>query len=966
MKSKYSITFEQLDRLGHCLSLVGNNLGVCFAICRRLSGESKIITTIRDLSNAIEIEAQNDHFKEEIKESCLEAVIEAKDASENTWDLLNILAAPRRSRMNSLLKTLVRIETAGHILAWTKRSSILNITADGNSKSNLFPSSYPWWTYLSSSPLGQEFDAVYGCPPIHIVELPRLKLSFTVRSDYSGIQRLYSMDHNNLFVCNERNTMVNSMIQGIPHSLVLSNIEGEMQLLIPVLNPYRPRVQSDPFTTSIVLDRSDSKWRNALTSRYFMYPVHVSTSFLMTKGLHAAMYLLLLRLLHRDYEDVFQLAESISSDSAFSPEGNKLFDAFENAYDDHHPDAHACRLKISLATLESGRDLPWDITLECAKYILKYDRVTASCVIDEEEEYQLLSNSDIIVTDDSHPGYKPFYRYFYTIVKNRCAALFTMTSDSVGGLSAQTIQKAECSHPPREKTTNWPYFMDNTVFGENYSKISEIVSINEWDELFNGIKFPAMQETAGKQDVVPFAAELALRQYEQYNDMEESTADLQAVNDSNLGISGWAGLDCNLDESGGDGEQKCPPSLDDYEKLQVVIFHVMWSQFCLKIMPVVEQIASSYPSVKFSSAHAECDGLDDLSRKYSVASFPTLVAFRGKKEVGRINGPDQFIGRLDTLLRNNVTAQDTMIQEALLVQAKFETRYGKETATICSSEIVSKDEDSSNAIFASLEEFQAELKMSDEDETKELVWVWDPDYAACNIKVRNYGTCISYISDDLEKDVDNDDKLLASAKWQIQGRGDWETIDPAACIQCERQYRMGLLFTKGRIVAMGKEKIYEITADPEKVKINNDEISGMSAEVSNARYESHSFRRKGPRCIVKGDEKFTDKAQKSRDRYEVEWKTALKNKRIERNKSEGDTQGIRGTHGFMEETGKYTWSLKWCHEPGREGKGDAVGICSELGEGFGPYKIPLLGTFGGVSIGLYANGALFYQNKEIA
>ena len=73
--------------------------------------------------------------------------------------------------------------------------------------------------------------------------------------------------------------------------------------------------------------------------------------------------------------------------------------------------------------------------------------------------------------------------------------------------------------------------------------------------------------------------------------------------------------------------------------------------------------------------------------------------------------------------------------------------------------------------------------MSDGDEIDELVCVWDPDYAACNIRIRNYGTYISYISDDIQKDVDNGDGLLTSLKWKIQGRGDWETIDPAAYIQ---------------------------------------------------------------------------------------------------------------------------------------------------------------------------------------
>ena len=261
-----------------------------------------------------------------------------------------------------------------------------------------------------------------------------------------------------------------------------------------------------------------------------------------------------------------------------------LFDAFGNANNDFHPDAHACRLKITLASLESGRKLPWEITLECAKYIVKNDRITASCVIAEEEECQLLSNSNIIVTDESHPLYDINHIYFYTIVKNRCAALCATTPNSLGGNSDQLFQRAECFHPPRAKTTNWPYFMDNTALGENYSRISEVGSVDEWNELFLCLKLPKIQNEsiAGKQTLLPFAAELALRQYEQYNDMEEDTADLQVVSDSKLGILGWAygvnGEKSNLEESlikvEGIGEQQCPPSLDKYQKFQVVIFHV--------------------------------------------------------------------------------------------------------------------------------------------------------------------------------------------------------------------------------------------------------------------------------------------------------------------------------------------------------------------------------------------------------
>jgi len=60
--------------------------------------------------------------------------------------------------------------------------------------------------------------------------------------------------------------------------------------------------------------------------------------------------------------------------------------------------------------------------------------------------------------------------------------------------------------------------------------------------------------------------------------------------------------------------------------------------------------------------------------------------------------------------------------------------------------------------------------------------------------------------------------------WQISENSStpWTTFYPVACISAERQYRMGLLFTEGRIVAMGKDIVYNITADPGQVKISVD------------------------------------------------------------------------------------------------------------------------------------------------
>ena len=63
----------------------------------------------------------------------------------------------------------------------------------------------------------------------------------------------------------------------------------------------------------------------SLAERYFLYPVHVSLSFLLTKGLNSAVYLMLLRFLHRDYVDVFRLADSIATDTQFNEEGSTVF-----------------------------------------------------------------------------------------------------------------------------------------------------------------------------------------------------------------------------------------------------------------------------------------------------------------------------------------------------------------------------------------------------------------------------------------------------------------------------------------------------------------------------------------------------------------------------------------------------------------------------------------------------------------
>ena len=57
---------------------------------------------------------------------------------------------------------------------------------------------------------------------------------------------------------------VANLLDGIPHSLLLSNSNGEMSVLVPAWPPVRPHIDAVPFSTELVLDRADSIWAQAL------------------------------------------------------------------------------------------------------------------------------------------------------------------------------------------------------------------------------------------------------------------------------------------------------------------------------------------------------------------------------------------------------------------------------------------------------------------------------------------------------------------------------------------------------------------------------------------------------------------------------------------------------------------------------------------------------------------------------
>ena len=86
-----------------------------------------------------------------------------------------------------------------------------------------------------------------GSSDVDFLELPRLKLHFKTGRGPNGNDRLFCVDHGNLFVSNPRDwgvahAAVVRQITGMPHSLVLANYNFELTVLVPSINPIRPMI----------------------------------------------------------------------------------------------------------------------------------------------------------------------------------------------------------------------------------------------------------------------------------------------------------------------------------------------------------------------------------------------------------------------------------------------------------------------------------------------------------------------------------------------------------------------------------------------------------------------------------------------------------------------------------------------------------------------------------------------------
>ena len=234
-----------------------------------------------------------------------------------------------------------------------------------------------------------------------------------------------------------------------------------------------------------MLKRTDREWFDQLEHPYVTYPIHVSLSFLHSTTFASALYLVLLRFLARQYKQVVRLVDTIGTDSALTSEEQNICQSFMHTKNspDMHPDATACRLKISVVMLDAPLSLPWNLSVEMASYLFRLQHVSAECLLTPDEELTLLRACICDIAD------KRFDKELHTplgvmLCKNRRAALRARVHHSrraVGPLPSCTI---ELPRRVSDARSNWVHKWHPTALTETPEALESMLA-----ELIISFKF---------------------------------------------------------------------------------------------------------------------------------------------------------------------------------------------------------------------------------------------------------------------------------------------------------------------------------------------------------------------------------------------------------------------------------------------------------------------------------------------
>ncbi|CAI5729997.1 unnamed protein product [Peronospora destructor] len=282
--------------------------------------------------------------------------------------LLEASSAGENDEVLALSKLLSRVEDLSHILVWCTNK------------------------VAQSAP--------YGVSSIAFIELPRLKLKLQPQKDpVSERVRLNVMDQNGWFVSDLTCAMLEgtskylcSLIAMTPDCFVLESDTTDLKLICPNHDLFRPAICGEPFSSALVTDRGSLGWQQAMETRFYTYPVHSSNTFLLPSSLSSTLYLILISLLTRNYATAIEFIMGCNVDVKFTDEEKRVFGQLSKTLDDRHPNACACRIRLSLGIAYSENRAPWKLSDELYDYLTTSQHVEAPCKLTLEEEGEALAH----------------------------------------------------------------------------------------------------------------------------------------------------------------------------------------------------------------------------------------------------------------------------------------------------------------------------------------------------------------------------------------------------------------------------------------------------------------------------------------------------------------------------------------------------------------------------------------------
>ena len=233
--------------------------------------------------------------------------------------LVDVMRAPPRSLLGRIADWVTRLDCLSHVLVWS----------------------------FSDARPGEELE-------VNLIEFPRLGLSFKAAAGSAGGDpRFECVEHSGTWVSDLRSDAVNAHFAGLPHGVLLQDASNAQHLLVSNVPMHRPDVRAEPFSTFVV-PAPFAGWGRNIKTRHYVYPLHPTEAFFTTPSLAAALYLVYLKIMARDYVGVTPLIPACSTDVAYDKEATfVLSELVISSKEDRDPAASAVRLKLFSAYVDS-------------------------------------------------------------------------------------------------------------------------------------------------------------------------------------------------------------------------------------------------------------------------------------------------------------------------------------------------------------------------------------------------------------------------------------------------------------------------------------------------------------------------------------------------------------------------------------------------------------------------------------